>query len=67
MIEESKADYDQFECFELSEIEKIEIEVFNWFKKQWRCFAYSIIFRFYSFRAYSIWLHDNQYQLSTLI
>jgi len=29
MIEESEVDYDQLECFELREIEKIEIEVFN--------------------------------------
>jgi len=29
MIEESEDDRDQLECFELREIEKIEIEVFN--------------------------------------
>jgi len=29
VIEESEVDRDQLECFELSEIEKIEIEVFN--------------------------------------
>ncbi len=67
VIEENEVDCNQLECFKLSEIEKIEIEVFNWFKKQWCCFAYSVIFRFYSFKAYSIWLHDDQYQLSTLI
>ncbi len=33
VIEESEVDRDQLECFELSEIEKIKIEVFNWFKK----------------------------------
>jgi len=33
VIEESEVDRDQLECFELSEIEKIEIEVFNWFEK----------------------------------
>ncbi len=33
VIEENKVDRDQLECFELSEIEKIEIEVFNWFEK----------------------------------
>ncbi len=33
VIEENKVDRDQLECFELSEIEKIEIEVFNWLKK----------------------------------
>ena len=33
MIEESEDDRDQLECFELREIEKIEIEVFNWFGK----------------------------------
>ncbi len=33
VIEESKVDRDQLECFELSEIEKIKIEVFNWFEK----------------------------------
>ncbi len=32
VIKESEVDRDQFECFELSEIKKIEIEVFNWFK-----------------------------------
>jgi len=29
MVEESEVDRDQLECFELREIEKIEIEVFN--------------------------------------
>jgi len=29
MIEESEDDRDQLECFELREIEKTEIEVFN--------------------------------------
>jgi len=29
MIEESEVDHDQLECFELREIKKIEIEVFN--------------------------------------
>jgi len=29
MIEESEVDRDQLECFELKEIKKIEIEVFN--------------------------------------
>jgi len=29
MIEESEVDRDQLECFELKEIEKTEIEVFN--------------------------------------
>jgi len=29
VIEEDEVDRDQFECFELREIEKIEIEVFN--------------------------------------
>jgi len=29
MIEESEDDRDQLECFELREIEKIEIKVFN--------------------------------------
>ncbi len=33
VIEENEDDRDQLEYFELSEIEKIEIEVFNWFKK----------------------------------
>ncbi len=33
VIEESEDDRDQLECFELREIEKTEIEVFNWFKK----------------------------------
>ncbi len=33
VIEENEVDCDQLECFELSEIEKIEIEVFNWFEK----------------------------------
>ncbi len=33
VIEESEVDRDQLECFELNEIEKIEIEVFNWFEK----------------------------------
>ena len=67
MIEENEDDRDQLECFELRKIEKIEIEVFNWFKKQWHRFAYSVIFRFCSFRAYSIWLHNDRYQLSALI
>jgi len=29
VIEEDKVDHDQFKCFELKRIEKIEIEVFN--------------------------------------
>jgi len=29
VIEEDEVDRDQLECFELKEIEKIEIEVFN--------------------------------------
>ncbi len=33
VIEEDEVDHDQLECFELREIEKIEIEVFNWFEK----------------------------------
>ncbi len=33
MIEESEVDRDQLKCFELRRIEKIEIEVFNWFGK----------------------------------
>ena len=33
MIEEDEVDCNQLECFELREIEKIEIEVFNWFEK----------------------------------
>ncbi len=33
MTEENKDDHDQLECFELRKIEKIEIEVFNWFEK----------------------------------
>ncbi len=39
VIEESEVDRDQLECFELSEIEKIEIEVFNWFKKTMTSFC----------------------------
>ncbi len=33
VIKEDEVDRDQLECFELREIEKIEIEVFNWFEK----------------------------------
>ncbi len=33
VIEESEVNRDQLKCFKLSEIKKIEIEVFNWFKK----------------------------------
>jgi len=33
MIKESEVDRDQLKCFELRRIEKIEIEVFNWFEK----------------------------------
>ena len=39
MIEESELDHDQLECFELREIEKIEIEVFNWFEKTMMLFC----------------------------
>ncbi len=39
VIEESKVDRDQLECFELREIEKIEIEVFNWFEKTMTLFC----------------------------
>ncbi len=39
VIEESEVDRDQLECFELNEIEKIEIEVFNWFKKTMTSFC----------------------------
>ncbi len=33
MIKEDEVNYNQLKCFELREIEKIEIEVFNWFEK----------------------------------
>jgi len=39
VIEENKVDRSQLECFELSKIEKIEIEVFNWFKKTMSLFC----------------------------
>ena len=39
MIEENKDDRDQLECFELRRIEKIEIEVFNWFEKTMMLFC----------------------------
>ncbi len=39
VIEKNKVDRDQLECFKLSEIEKIEIEVFNWFKKTMTLFC----------------------------
>ncbi len=39
VIEEDEVDRDQLECFELSEIEKIEIEVFNWFEKTMTSFC----------------------------
>jgi len=39
VIEEDKVDHDQLECFKLREIEKIEIEVFNWFKKTMTSFC----------------------------
>ncbi len=39
MIEESKVDRDQLECLKLSEIEKIKIEVFNWFEKTMTLFC----------------------------
>jgi len=39
VIEKSEVDRDQLECFELSEIEKIEIEVFNWFEKTMTSFC----------------------------
>jgi len=29
VVEEVKVDHDQLECFELNEIEKIEIEIFS--------------------------------------
>ncbi len=39
VIEESEVNRDQLKCFELSEIEKIEIEVFNWFEKTMTSFC----------------------------
>ena len=39
VIEEDEVDRDQLECFELREIEKIEIEVFNWFEKTMMSFC----------------------------
>ncbi len=33
VIEKNKDDCNQLKCFELREIEKTEIEVFNWFEK----------------------------------
>ncbi len=39
VIEKSEVDCNQLKCFELSEIEKIEIEVFNWFKKTMMLFC----------------------------
>ncbi len=38
IIEKNKDDHDQLKCFELREIEKIEIKVFNWFKKMLRVY-----------------------------
>ncbi len=32
-IKVNEIDYDQLKCFELREIEKIEMKVFNWFEK----------------------------------
>ena len=39
VIEENEVDCNQLECFKLSEIEKIEIEVFNWFEKTMMLFC----------------------------
>ncbi len=39
VIEKNEVDRNQLKCFELSEIEKIEIEVFNWFKKTMTSFC----------------------------
>ncbi len=39
MIEESEVDHDQLKCFELRKIEKIKIEVFNWFEKTMMSFC----------------------------
>ncbi len=39
VIEENKDDCNQLKCFELRKIEKIEIEVFNWFKKTMTSFC----------------------------
>ncbi len=39
VIEEDEVDCSQLECFELREIEKIEIEVFNWFEKTMTSFC----------------------------
>ncbi len=39
MIKKNEVDHDQLECFELKEIEKIEIEVFNWFEKTMTSFC----------------------------
>ncbi len=33
VIEENEVDHDQLKCFELKEIKKIEMKVFNWFEK----------------------------------
>ncbi len=39
VIKENEVDHNQLECFELSEIKKTEIEVFNWFKKTMTSFC----------------------------
>ncbi len=39
VIEKDEVDHDQLKCFELREIEKIKIEVFNWFKKTMTSFC----------------------------
>ncbi len=39
VIKEDEVDRSQLECFELREIEKIEIEVFNWFRKTMTSFC----------------------------
>ena len=39
VIEKDEVNRDQLECFELSEIKKTEIEVFNWFEKTMTSFC----------------------------
>ena len=57
-IKVNEVDHDQLECFELKEIEKIEMRVFNWFKKMMTsiCIFSNISFLFiHDFSNMTLW------------
>ncbi len=68
-IEVDEVDHDQLKCFELKEIEKIEMKVFNWFKKTMTsiCIFSNISFLFiYDFSNMTSWWSMSTINIETV-